>query len=243
MDMCYIAGVMYHLSCGIPQKWCDIAICYIAHLRYSNPVIYHKKVCYGNLLYSTWVICSAAIYPQKVVMWQHAKCHALCQLWKLQEKLCKSGCISRPRRQWLAGGRQRNASAADSLCWPDSGAPCSSSLNQPLHVAGCGPARGWTRSCHSRVASRSPAFLQQAFGCGITGMTGDSHHSGFKVATKPALGGARHSSWDNLVWNCLGKQSKSGISIVIVIDEWSCKDMQHRCSLLNLNKFDQEHFL
>ena len=41
-------------------------------------------------------------------------------LRKRQEKLCKSDFISKPRRQWRAGGRQRHASAVASLRWQDS---------------------------------------------------------------------------------------------------------------------------
>ena len=106
----------------------------------------------------------------------------------------------------------------------------------------------WTSHCGwpvaaLRAAGRAewpPACHNQALGCG---RLGDSHRSGFEVAGQPVLGGARHRRWDNLVWNCLCKQSRSGISIVIVIDEWSCnlKDEQHRCWFLN--KFDQEHLL
>ena len=65
---------------------------------------------------------------------------------------------------------------------------------------------------------------------------------GFEVAAHSTLGGAWRSRWDNrdMVWNCPCKQSKSGICSVIPIDEWSCKDMQHRFWLLN--KFNQDHF-
>ena len=126
-----------------------------------------------------------------------------------------------------------------------------STMHLPL-ICYCGrtevllAAAQWTSHCRwpaaaLRAAGRAewpPAFLQQAFGCG---RTGDSHHSRFEVAAQPALSGSRHSRWDNLVWNCLCKKSKSGSSIVILIDEWSCKDMQHRCWFLN--KFDQEHLL
>ena len=65
-----------------------------------------------------------------------------------------------------------------------------------------------------------------------SGGTGNSHCCGFQIV---ALGGALHSTWDSLVWNCLRKQTTSSISIGILIDdsEWSCKDMQH-----SLNKFD-----
>ena len=124
-----------------------------------------------------------------------------------------------------------NSPAADLLLWLDSGARAAAHWTSH---------RGWPAAA-LREAGRAewpPAFLQQAFGCG---RTGDSHSSGFKVAAQPALGGARRSRWDKLVWNWLCKQSKSGISIVIPIDEWSCKDMQHRCWFLN--KFDQEHLL
>ena len=67
-------------------------------------------VWYGNMLY-------AILYAK---------------LWK-QEKLCISGYISRPRRRWRAGGRQHNASAADSLRWPDSGAK---QLSEPATAGG-----------------------------------------------------------------------------------------------------------
>ena len=102
------------------------------------------------------------LYNTKGMIWQHAICHAICQAMKAagicQEKLCKSGCIFRPRPRWRASGRQRNASTAYSLRWPDCGAPCSSSLNQrPLRVACCGPARGCISSGHIRVASRLSA--------------------------------------------------------------------------------------
>ena len=125
-----------------------MAICYIAYVWYSTPAIYHKKVWYGNMLY-------AMLYAK---------------LWKLQEKLSKWGCIYRPRRRWRAGGRQHNTSAADSLRWLDSGALCSSSLNQPLLLASGGPARAAGRaggtvewppafcSKHSVVAGRATAI-------------------------------------------------------------------------------------
>ena len=38
------------------------------------------------------------------------------------------------QRRLRVGGRQHNASAAVSLWWPDSGAPCSSSMNPPRRV-------------------------------------------------------------------------------------------------------------
>ena len=126
--MCYIVPLLY------TTKRCDIATCYIARVWYSTPPIKYKTVRYCNML---------------------DICHVICQAMKAgEEKLCKSGCICRPRPWWWLGGRQRNASAADSMRWPDSGAPRSSSLNQPLLVACGGPARGWTCRGHSRVASR-----------------------------------------------------------------------------------------
>ena len=60
------------------------------------------------------------------------------------------------------------------------------------------------------------------------------------------LSGTWHSRWDNLrlVWNCLCKKSKSGISIVMVMDELRndhAKTCKYRCWFLN--ELDQEHFL
>ena len=112
-----------------------------------------------------------------------ATCYMPCYMPSCESRKSKSGCISRPRRRWRAGGRQHNASAADSLRWQESGALSSRSVNQPLLVA----------VAALRAAGRAewpPASLQQAFGCG---RTGDSHCSGFEVAVQPALGGARRS--------------------------------------------------
>ena len=87
-------------------------------------------------------------------------CHESCR------KSCANQAISRPRRWWRAGGSQRNSSAADSLRRPDSGAPHSSSLNQPLLVASDrldaqrGQQSGLPLSCskHSVVAGWATAI-------------------------------------------------------------------------------------
>ena len=63
-----------------------MATCCISHMCYSTPAIYHKKVLYDNVLYSTLMImmCDIALkhpchIPLKGVIWQHAICHAIYQ--------------------------------------------------------------------------------------------------------------------------------------------------------------------
>ena len=72
-----------------------------------------------------------------------------------------ASCLQTLQWLWLAVGRQRHASAADYLLWQGSGAPCSSSLNQPLLVA-C----AWLDAQQAQRSGLPPSCSKNSVGTG-----------------------------------------------------------------------------
>ena len=143
------------------------------------------------------------------------------KLWKLQEKLCKSGCISRPPRRWRASGRQHNASAADSLLWSDSGASRSSSLNgncwwPAAALCAAGPAAG--------TAEWPPAFLQPAFGCGWTATAIATDSRSLHNLHLVALGAVGEITWFEIAF--ANDQSQASLLL-----QWLMNDHAKTCNI------------